>query len=98
MVSIVGHEALEFYRLVVGERQSSRALADQLECMKVTIKISPELFDELVAAAFEAEEFGEDLTPEDYVRECIHAGLWRDRKANLRRQQSRGVLGSAVCA
>lgn len=49
--------------------------------MKLTLKIPLDLYYEITHAAFAAQEDGEELEAEDYVRECIDAGLSRDRKA-----------------
>jgi len=63
--------------------------------MKLTLQLSASDYEELIYAALRAEERGEELTPVDYVRECVQAGLRRDQRASKYRKNSRTEM---VCA
>lgn len=55
--------------------------------MKITLNVSLSLYDELTHVAIQSADSGEEWTVEGYVRECVQAGLWRDRTVRARRMQ-----------
>ena len=59
--------------------------------LRITLQLTASDYEEIMYAALASEERGEELTAADYVRECVHAGMRRDRKAQKYRKNQRAV-------